>query len=151
MLLTNTASKTDSMPTAVAVESNCNKPKPGLRLFSDTTDDEGVRHIALQTTATGNDRDGYRVAEREAHSWFFAIYDPIFPGMDIEEQTECALYTTELGLSSGRISEEWLSCHHPVIRTRKGTFMFGHHVGINPTSPNGTWNFQFEVVPAKLK
>jgi hypothetical protein len=151
MKRTESSTETDSMPTPVAVGSNCNKLNPGLRLLSDMTDDEGVRHVELQTTSTGDDLAGYELAEREAHSWFFAIYDPIAPGMNIHEATEWALDTTELGLSCGKLREEWLSCPHPVIRTCNGAFRFGHHVGINPTSPNGAWKFQFEVVPINLK
>lgn len=133
----------------LAVESNQNTPNQGLRILSGSTDAQGIRRIELQTTATGNDRAGYKMAEREAHSWFFGNYDPLFPKANMTTHTELATATIELGLSSGRITEDWLMSSHPIIETPDGKFMFGHHVGINPTSPNGTWRFQFEIVPTK--
>jgi hypothetical protein len=55
------ANKTDSISTQKAVES---KNNPQIRLLSDTTDSRGIRHVTIQTTATGNDREGYKAAEQ---------------------------------------------------------------------------------------
>ncbi len=57
------ANTNGSMPTnPVAVESNNNNQ---LRVLSDTTDAQGVRHVPIQTTAAGNDRE---TAERPTES-----------------------------------------------------------------------------------
>jgi hypothetical protein len=132
---------TDSKPTTVALDSKM------ITVTSDTTDERGTRHVVLQTTATGNNREGYKAAEREAHSWFFANYNPIFPEANTKTRTHLTPITTDLGLSSGRITEEWLASSHPVIKKPKGVFMFGHHTGLNPTATEPTWGFQFEVLP----
>jgi hypothetical protein len=120
-----------------------------IRLLSDTTDALGVRHVMIQTTATGNNSDGYKDAELQAHSWFFAIYDPINPRLTVEAITKSALETTQLGLAAGRISGDWLKCPHPIIRNSNGKFMFGHHRGVNPNDAEPTWGFQFEVIEVK--
>ncbi len=135
-----------SMPTeTVAVESK--QEESTMKLISDMTDANGVRHVELLTTAAGNDRKGYKAAQDQAHSWFFAVYSPNCQSMTMEESTARALQATELGLSTGRITEEWIDAHHPIMTTKTGSFMFGHHVGINPESPNDTWKFEFEIVP----
>ena len=137
----DTTKATDSKPTTVAVESK------KLTVKSDATDTRGIRHVVIQTTATGNNREGYKAAEREAHSWFFANYNPIFPEANTKTRTHLTPITTDLGLSSGRITEEWLASSHPVITKPNGVFMFGHHTGLNPTAIELTWGFQFEVLP----
>src|ERR1017187_2061108 len=132
--------ETESTP-AVAVDSKM------ITVTSDTTDEGGIRHVVIQTTATGNNREGYKAAERDAHSWFFANYDPLFPKANTKTRTLLTPITTDLGLSSGRISEEWLASSHPVITKPNGVFMFGHHTGINPKATEPMWGFQFEVLP----
>jgi hypothetical protein len=138
---------TDSTPTA-AIESRQESSNQDvkLRILNDKTTAQGVRHVLIQTTATGNDANGYKAAERQAHSWFFANYDPINPDMAVEERTILALEITEHGLLAGRVSEHWLDCPHPLIEGKNGKFKFGHHLGINPTEAEPTWGFQFEIV-----
>src|ERR1035441_9301384 len=46
-----------------------------LPIIEDTTDEFCSRHLKIQTTVTGNNQDGYRYAERQAHEWFFVNYD----------------------------------------------------------------------------
>jgi hypothetical protein len=139
-----TAKETDSMPTeTVAVESKNNNR---LGLISDATDARGVRHVEIRTTAIGNIHEAYAAAERQGHSWFFANYDPIIPGLDAEKYTELALTTTELGLSTGRLSKGRLDCPHPRIQYRQRKFMFGHSCANKPTATEATWCFQFEIL-----
>lgn len=137
-----TAKKVKTQPTTVALDSRM------IIVTSDTTDEGGTRHVVLQTTATGNDQEGYKTAERQAHSWFFSNYHPMFPNADAKTCTLLTPITTDLGLSSGRITEEWLASHHPVIKKPNSVFMFGHHTGINPTASEPTWGFQFEILPS---
>ena len=51
------------------------KEKSEIIVKSDSMDANGVRQITLQTTATGNNPEGYKAAERQAHQWFFVNYD----------------------------------------------------------------------------
>ena len=141
MSINNNTTSVESTPTKMAAGSRI------LTVKSDTTDALGVRHVVIQTDATGNDREGYKAAERQAHEWFFANYNPIFPEADTETCTSLTGITAKLGLESGRITEDWLASSHPGIQTRNGAFRFGHHCGINPKGTEPTWGFAFEILP----
>jgi hypothetical protein len=139
------SNETDSIPTnMVGVESKNNNQ---LRVLSDTTDAQGVRHVTIQTTAAGNDREGYKTAERHAHSWFFVNYDRNFQRLDSEAKAEIALEMIEDLIEAGDLDRAWLECSHPAIALGKKRFMFGHHTGLNPTATEPTWGFQFEILP----
>ena len=49
----NRATATDSMPTSLAVGSNPNNSNQDLRVLTDLTDAQGIRHVELETTAIG--------------------------------------------------------------------------------------------------
>jgi hypothetical protein len=137
--------ETDSISTnTVGVESKNNNQ---LRVLSDTTDTQGVRHVTIQTSATGNDREGYKTAERHAHAWFFVNYERNFQRLNPETKAKIAVEMTELLIEAGDMDRTWLECSHPAIALGKKRFMFGHHTGLNPTATEPTWGFEFEILP----
>jgi hypothetical protein len=135
-----------SMPMTVAVDSKNNN---WIRVISDTTDAEGVRSLEIQTTASGNNREGYKAAERHAHSWFFVNYDANFGVQELDPVSgaKIAVGLTERAIKAGYLNRAWLECPHPVITVGSEKFMFGHHCGINPTETEPTWGFHFEILP----
>jgi hypothetical protein len=151
MLVEGTTNKeTDSNPTTVAGESKL------ITVTSDTTDEGGIRHVVIQTTAPGNDREGYKAAERQAHEWFFRNYDKNFGTSESfladlrfsdDKKASFAKGIMQDAIESGYLNPDWLECPHPVIEQGKGRFMFGHHCGVNPTAAEPTWGFQFEILP----
>jgi hypothetical protein len=111
---------------------------------TDTTDEQGVRHLEIVTDARGNDQDGYKAAERQAKQWFFRNYGTPenIAGLPLSDQQ-----ITEIAIKSGHLDPYWLESLHPQIRSGREQFMFGHHTGINPATPESTWGFDFEIVP----
>src|ERR1017187_3459089 len=113
-------------------------------ILEDTTDECGCRHVAIQTTVTGNNKDGYKAAERQAHEWFFRNYDTnarVFKKyMDHE-------LLIEQFLKSGQLNPAWLEASHPMLDLGEYIVRFGNHTGINPSSPEETWAFSFEIDP----
>jgi len=111
---------------------------------SDTTDVQGVRHLEIVTDARGNDREGYKAAERQAKQWFFRNYGTPkrIAALPLSDEN-----ITEIAIESAHLDPCWLDCPHPQIRSGREQFMFGHHVGINPATPEATWGFDFEIVP----
>jgi hypothetical protein len=119
-------------------------PTKELPITEDTTDELGNRQVTIQTTVTGNNKDGYKAAERQAHEWFFVNYDQnVKRYKKLIDQGKL----TEMCLGSGHLDPAWLEASHPTIELDEGTFMFGHHTGLNPSSPEGTWGFWFEIMP----
>ena len=115
-----------------------------LPILEDTTDEVGCRHVTIQTTVTGNDQDGYKAAERQAHEWFFVNYDInarcFKKVMDHD-------FLIESFLQSGQLNPAWLEASHPMLDLGESIVRFGHHTGINPSSPEATWGFSFEIDP----
>ncbi len=64
MRTTNSSVQT-AKPTPTTVAGNSTK----LTVKSDTSDDRGIRHVVIQTTATGNSQESYKAAECQAHEW----------------------------------------------------------------------------------
>lgn len=118
-------------------------------ITKDTTDADGIRNVTIQTTATGNNREGYIAAERQAHEWFFVNYDGAAILKRKHGQGPNAI--VEEALQFGVLDPSWLECSHPVIGAGRMTHMFGHHLGIRPETTDGTWGFEFEILPVVKK
>lgn len=138
----------ESTPTTVAADSRT------LTVNTDTTDDRGVRHVVIHTTATGNNQESYKAAERQAHEWFFHNYDETFgtpecllQHLAAETRVAFAAKMLQSALEVGHVDQQWLDCAHPAILLDDGAYVFGHHCGINPTATEPTWGFEFEIVP----
>jgi len=113
-----------------------------LAPLNDTTDTKGIRHVMIQTAATGDNKAGYKAAELQAHQWFFANYDRT--ARRLLKNGGNPVSVTEVAVQIGDLDLSWLGCPHPIIVSGRRKFMFGHHVGINPTATEPTWGFQFE-------
>jgi hypothetical protein len=139
---TSFANETESMPITVAMESKIND---SIRVISDRTDGQGVRHLEIQTMVTGKNWEGYDAAELLAKQWFFCNYDRNAQKRLKSGRTVTAI--AEEALLIGALDPSWLECPHPQIGLGSKAFGFGHHTGINPKTPEDTWGFHFEIVP----
>jgi len=117
----------------------------GRKLFimSDTTDTNGVRHVELQTTVTGNSRRGYEAAERQAKEWFFLHYDPSMK----ESELDHSAGAIRSAFQSGHLDPAWFEYSHPTVVSGEKQFMFVHRFGINPQTALARWTIEFEILP----
>jgi hypothetical protein len=135
------ANETESIPTMVALDAKINN----ARVIGDTTDSQGVRHIAVATDVMDNSFEGYKAAELLAKQWFFSNYDRNAKKRLKSGRTVASI--AEEAVLIGYLDPYWLECPHPQIGLGSKVFSFGHHTGINPEGPDCTWGFHFEIVP----
>ena len=111
-------------------------------ILEDTTDEFGCRHVTIQTLVDGNNSDGYKAAERQAHEWFFMNYDI---NARVFKKFMSHGLLIEQFLRSGQLNLAWLEASHPMLDVGGYIVRFGNHTGINPSSPEATWAFSFEI------
>jgi len=87
--------------------------------------------VEIQTDVTGNNVEGYKLAERHAHSWFFVNYDRSFgvQHMNPAIVAQIAVGLTQDAIEAGNLDPYWLECPHPqisLVRPSPGNQPYGN-------------------------